>query len=368
MFDPKKELSILLAQKNWTQHEVFTPDNLKQVARESLYTFEEWMLIVKHAKPEESVPIMNTYAMHVNKLHDVRDAFEYASVHEQMNVLEQLLDKHRADDLLTEWISVYKLIYETLLNEYTLQERLEKVKDLYGEVKNPLARMRLDIYELSTYFNMGIVRNALYLADKLRNDFATIKPSYMKSALASRVSLLIGSGKLYGEGDIKSAEDYFFAVNVNETTPDAIRASSFHALSNTKLIDNKELCLQYTREAIKFADRAGLISYKEVLEQERIPFIKNLYGETFDLSDTIPEEEQIHQHIVRNETGHAQKMLKKLEDEGKNSLFLLYYKAKATKDVTLFTNALSQFSIFGRAYMIPVVLRDIVSLQKGGNS
>lgn len=367
MFDPKKELSKLLAQKNWTQHEVFSSENLRQVARESLYTFEEWMLIVKHVKPEESVPIMNTYAMHVNKLHDVRDAFEYASIHEQMNVLEQLLNKHRADDLLTEWIQVYRLIFENLSNSYTLQEVLEKAKNLYGEINNPLARMRLEIVELTTYYKLGSVRNTLFMADKFKSSFSTIKPSYMKSALASRVSLLIGLGKLYGEGDREGAENYLFAVNVNDTTPDTVRASSYHALSNTKLIGDKNMCLDYTRKAIKFARQAGLVEYEQALEKEQIPFIKNLYGEIFDLPINTPEKEQIHQYIVRNEIEHAKKLIEKLENESNDNLFLLYYRGKATKDLNLLMQALSHFSIFGRADMVPLVQRDIISLKKKGD-
>jgi hypothetical protein len=367
MFDPKKELSILLAQKNWTQHEVFNSDNLKQVARESLYTFEEWMLIVKHAKPEESVPIMNTYAMHVNKLHDVRDAFEYASIHEQMNVLEHLLNKHCDDDLLTEWILVYRLIFEILSNSYTLQQTLEKAKNLYGEINNPLARMRLEIVELTTYYRLGSVRNTLFMADKFKNSFSTIMPSYIKSALASRISLLIGLGKLYGEGDREGAENYLFAVNVNETTPDTVRASSYHALSNTKLIGDQKMCLDYTKEAIKFAKRAGMSNFKKDLEKEQIPFIKNLYGEIFDLPINTPEKEQIHQYIVRKEADHAKKLIEKLENEGNDNLFLLYYKGKATKDLNLLMKALSHFSIFGRADMVPVVQRDIISLKKKGD-
>lgn len=368
MFNPEKELNKLLVQKSWNKSELFKPDHLKEIARESLYDFEQFMLLVKNIAPEKTVPVMNTYALHVNKLHDVRDAFEYASIHEQKEILQGLLDKHGTDDLLREWILVYQLIFETISHTYTLQETLDKAKNLYSEVQNPLARMRLEIIELTTYFKMGSVRNVLFLAEKMRNSFANIKPGYMKSALASRISLLIGLGKLYGEGDVNSAEDYFFAVNVNEATPDTVRASCYHALSNTKLIGDKKTCLEYTKEAIKYANQAALSDYKKTLEQEQVPFIKNLYGETFELSIDIPVKEQIHQYIVRNDTAQALKLINQLEKEENDSLFLLYYKGKATKDLELLTQAISNFSIYGRADMIPVVQQDIISLQKTGAS
>ncbi|WP_054704056.1 AimR family lysis-lysogeny pheromone receptor [Bacillus sp. JCM 19041] len=362
MFNPEKELTKLLAQKSWNNSELFKSDHLKEIARESLYDFEQFMLIVKNAAPEETVPVMNTYAMHVNKLHDVRDAFEYASIHEQISVLESLLDKHGTDDLLKEWILVYRLVLSTLSNDLTLQETLDQSRDLYAEVKNPLARMRLEIVELTTYFKMGSVRNTLFLADKMRDNFSNIKPGYMKSALASRISLLIGLGKLYGEGDFEGAEDYFLAVNVNEATPDAVRASSYHALSDTKLVDNLTLCLEYNKQAILFAERAGLTSYKNVLEHEKTAFIKNIYGEIFDISEDTSEEEKIHQHIVRNQTTRALEMIEQMEVEGKTSLFLLYYKGKATKDLALLAKALIDFGIHGQANMLPVVQKDITSI------
>ncbi|WP_412766121.1 hypothetical protein [Shouchella clausii] len=75
----------------------------------------------------------------------------------------------------------------------------------------------------------------------------------------------------------------------------------------------------------------------------------------------------MHQQIVRNEIEHAKKLIEKLENEGNDNLFLLYYKGKATKDLNLLIQALSHFSIFGRADMVPVVQRDIISLKKKGD-
>ncbi|MCY1106488.1 hypothetical protein [Shouchella clausii] len=149
MFE-KERASQLLDQKKWTGPTTLDEEFMRQLANTpDQYSFEDVLLIVKQLMPNEVVPLMNVYAASVKKLDHVQDAFEYATLHEQIDLLERLISVHELDDLLSEWVAVYRLVYNLMGKRITNEDGVEAARKLYEQVQNPLMKIRAEYIEIN---------------------------------------------------------------------------------------------------------------------------------------------------------------------------------------------------------------------------
>ncbi|XOQ14842.1 MAG: hypothetical protein ACFWTY_12630 [Shouchella clausii] len=84
----------------------------------------------------------------------------------------------------------------------------------------------------------------------------------------------MGLGKLYGEGNAATAEEYLQAVHSIKVAPEPVRASSYHALSILYSNKSKEHCWAYSKKSIIHAKQAELQDYVRALEYHKVPYIK----------------------------------------------------------------------------------------------
>ena len=90
------------------QKEQITEQLMKDLANNHPeLSFEQVLTMVKKTLPNDYVPLMNIYALHVKKLRHVQDAFEYANLFRQVDTLGEMIQIHENDDLLLgSWITV----------------------------------------------------------------------------------------------------------------------------------------------------------------------------------------------------------------------------------------------------------------------
>ncbi|XOQ14843.1 MAG: hypothetical protein ACFWTY_12635 [Shouchella clausii] len=112
----RKMVELLLTQKNIKLHELFSSERMiKEIAQQSYFRFEEWMLLVKYICPQDTISIMNIYALNVNQVDDIRDAFEYATIYEKLELLEKLLALHKERESNENGLSFMKLLFRYFL-------------------------------------------------------------------------------------------------------------------------------------------------------------------------------------------------------------------------------------------------------------
>lgn len=365
MFE-KERASQLLDQKKWTGPTTLDEEFMRQLANTpDQYSFEDVLLIVKQLMPNEVVPLMNVYAASVKKLDHVQDAFEYATLHEQIDLLERLISVHELDDLLSEWVAVYRLVYNLMGKRITNEDGVEAARKLYEQVQNPLMKIRAEYIEINESYKIGNLRNVNIIEKKIRQFLKKIDPSFIKSALATRLSLLIGILKFYHQGCFKEGENYFLAVAVNEASSDSTLSSTYHGLAHVSLVNNeKEKCFAYLEKSIELADKAKLYDYKNRLENEYFPFVQNYFGERIDLNNVVLEE-QAHQYVVRGDKQKALHLIEQLERKGRGTPYTLYYKGKATKDMATLLRAIKSFAKESDLFRITLIEKEINRLIYG---
>ncbi|WP_054706924.1 AimR family lysis-lysogeny pheromone receptor [Bacillus sp. JCM 19041] len=359
MFEVKEKASKLVRQKGWKDASL-NEARMKELATDVELSFEDVLLMTKHLMPGQHVPLMNVYATSVKKLQHVRDAFEYATSYVQIDILDELIITHKEDDLLAEWILVYQLVLDFFRKKIGVEQMFERARTLFAYVKNPLVRIRLEFIEFNTLYQLQTISSSKLLERRSRTLFAQLQPSFMKTVLGSRLSLLLGCIKLYHEVDLESAERHFLAVIVNETTPDLFLCSAHHSLGTLMAINENPLCLQHGERAIKYAKRAKAYDYQRMLETEYVPFMRNCMKEIFEVSG-VREEEQVHQYIVRGEQSRAKALINHLEAKGDASPFLVYYRGLTLNSIPLLFDSMEAFRE-SNAHMTKLVRRKIEQL------
>jgi tetratricopeptide (TPR) repeat protein len=342
------------------QKEQITAQLMKDLANNHPeLSFEQVLTMVKKTLPNDYVPLMNIYALHVKKLRHVQDAFEYANLFRQVDLLDKMIDTHKTDELLEDWVEVYRLFSKFLKQEVNADNFIHEAKILYGKTQNNQLRMRLDIAQLNYYDILGSINNQKPLIEQFKSQFAVMESGFLKSALAIRVTLLAGNAYLFGDGDFETAEGYYLAASVVDSIPDALLVTSYHGLGLIYLKDDKQRCLEAHEKALFYSRRAKIIDYEKKLLYDYIPFVKNMLGETFEIKNVVPKE-QAHQYVIRGEMNKALEIINELELKGNTSkAHLLFYKAKATKSVPLFFKSIQAFSAEGYTHMIEYVLKEI---------
>lgn len=324
-------------------------------------SFEQVLTMVKKTLPNDYVPLMNIYALHVKRLRHVQDAFEYAHLFGQAETLDKLLEIHKTDDLLAEWVKVYTLFSSSLRNKLTPENYIIQLKNLFCLISNEQLRMKAEIAQLNYYDQIGNISNMGQMIEQFRNQFSNMESGFLKSALASRITLLAGNASLFGAGNYEEAERYYLAARVIDSIPDALLATAYHGLGHVYLLNDKDGSIEAHKKAILHAKLAQRTDYLKRLETDYFPYARNMLGETFDI-ENVAEHEQAHQYIVRGQNNRALKIINNLESKGKNSVHLLFYKAKALKSVPMLFKSIREFSAHGYTNMIIFVEKEINKL------
>lgn len=143
-------------------------------------SFEQVLTAIKKALPNDYVPFMNTYAVNVKKLRHVQDAFEYANLFRQIDVLEEMIRIHETDELLTEWVTVYKFFLKFLPSLRMDQSLILEIRNTFGSVIHPQLRMRMEIAELNYFDRHGNINNLQPTIEQFKEQFKMMKVVFLK--------------------------------------------------------------------------------------------------------------------------------------------------------------------------------------------
>ncbi|SDB95940.1 AimR family lysis-lysogeny pheromone receptor [Shouchella lonarensis] len=367
----QKETRKVLEERDlWYQGDAWTEEAIRDLAKlQKSISFEQVVLAVQSFAPERVVQLMNVYALSVWDYDHRKDALEYAALFQQGEVLRRLLERYQGDPVFREWLPVYQLFLDHVVEKKSApREIIQKARELIGIVQQPILKIRLELLELEECSKIGLVDRVLASEGLSKSHVADIDESFRKSVIISIMLLSKANALLFAQGEPEKAEGRYLAVTVNGATPDSMLVPCHHGLglatlskSTRGVVYQKDTCFEHFETAIFYAKRAGLTSYCEKLEKEYYPFARNIYGERIDV-EGIALDEAAHQYIVRDEREKALHIINKLEKEKGCDAFLMFYKAKALKNKDLLRLALGQFEKENQAYMLPLVKRELATL------
>ncbi|SDB96093.1 AimR family lysis-lysogeny pheromone receptor [Shouchella lonarensis] len=356
--------------KCWRREQKFTEEVMHGLAasdgaeRIRLY-FEQVIYTVRNAAPEHLVSFMNAYVRGLKDGVQVPDSLEYAVLFQQIDLLKEILDQYEGKPFWQDWMKVYRFLLSVIEGKLTHEEVLKQSQVLKSEVRDQSLHVRLDLVAVTAHRNLRNYEKINVLLQHLSKRLDVLEFSFMKSALKSRMELAEARTLLFSTGDVSKAEKKFSRVIMNNATPSALVIAAYQdrglSMLNQSLVEQSKNCLQSFKIAMSRAKQFGLEKDYEQTKREYLPFVRNLHGQKFDASDA-PLKEQAHQLIVRGENERALYLIEDLSARGMGEVFLSFYKAKALKDTELMSQVRDQFKDENFAYMVPIVDREIRSL------
>ncbi|WZX99419.1 AimR family lysis-lysogeny pheromone receptor [Bacillus sp. FSL W7-1360] len=356
-----QQLECWRRDQQWTE-EVMHGLAANAGANQSRLFFDQMMYTVKKRAPKQLVKFMNVYIRGLKYGVHVRDSFEYAALFEQMSLLKELLARYADEESLKEWVEVYQFLSDAVEFSWESEKIFQTVSDLIHRISDKELQVRLFTVQLIACAYLGYKEKLVAVFNMAEREVEGLEQSFMKNSLVSRIALEAAYISFYVKGEFDAAEKLYMQVIANNATPYAWLARASHGLSLVTLFKSRTFCMRQLKKAMTYAKEANMLDFYDMLVNEVHPFILNMYGEYFDVEGVVPEE-QVHQYVVRGDKERALQLAQEMEDSGKGSSFLVFYRAKALKSLTLLQEAKRQFENGRFSYMIFFVNREIAKMK-----
>jgi hypothetical protein len=282
------------------------------------------------------------WCLNLNQPSNIRYALEYLAVNRQIKELEELItkinNKYSSKDLI-DWAKGYSLLAMYLkgnepcsvLNQlrlYTPKTCEMKVLTLITEIW-----CRNKMREYSTM-------NSLVSGLDLTID--EIKDDYIKESYELRVKEILAFVNLYKFNNKEIARKYAEEIISKNFSP-TFNANASYLLGMSYLFDNYDKCLGNIMKHRELLIESGRNAEIEVIDNNDLPFIKNIWKKHSKQPKTNDISEKAHYEALNGDKKLALELIDDaIEKEGLSG-FKLYYKALATDDKSLFMQSLIFF-------------------------
>ncbi|WP_059105515.1 AimR family lysis-lysogeny pheromone receptor [Shouchella shacheensis] len=353
---------LLLHNEGIQPGDAFTIETVRSLAKEHpALDFEDVVTIVKHVNPDHFLEIMGEYCRTTNKLASVKAAFEFASLYLQKELLEFLINRHQEDELLKDWCDAYEIKLRYLTGHL-------KAEDMIGVMRAELTPtsdfdliINNDIMEVISFYRVREYSASLYLAQQLEEKIQRSSNGFLKTTFSARLGVHFAITYLYAHNDLVKAENYALSVLVNPVAPQPLIAAVHHTLSLIYLFTNEDRSLEHLNIAIEMFRELGNQPQVDILLQDDLILLKNVYGKSVDLNGRIDLNERAHQYIVRGDYKKALDTLALVDSTGNTSYLSEFYKAKASKDPNQYVKALRLAIKSGNVFYSEWYLREMNS-------
>ncbi|MFB4212577.1 AimR family lysis-lysogeny pheromone receptor [Shouchella sp. JSM 1781072] len=305
--------------------------------------FEQIVLSAqKHFSTQESLKILTEFCLRAERLDDVKCAFEYTAIHNLIPQLEHLCEQHQFDDQFYEYVNVYRLAHR-MAGEPTNHSFLKEAQQLHRETEDETLLFKIELMIL--YFHtMNGYNTIVNQADELRNKLQKMKPGYLKTAFAARLTTFLSYYYFYSTDDFASAEGYCLANTVNPAAPPIFKASAYHSLGLLYSFKSLKDSLRNLELSCKHFELAGMKEKSDILKKFDIPFILNLHAAHYEPYNRLIEGadslEKAHYHIISKSPEKALPLLERLLAEEPDDFFAKLYYYYAKRDVYSITQQL----------------------------
>lgn len=282
------------------------------------------------------------WCLRFNQPKNVCYALDYLAVNREVVELDELIKKiyeERSDLKLLEWAKGY-----SLLSLYLKGEDPEEVLSQLRLFSPKTIEMK--ILALNTEFwcrnKMREYSIMASLVKGLEGTINEIEDSYIRDSYTMQLKDCLAFVNLYKFNNVELARKYaneIISSNISAT----FTANASYLLGMSYLFDNYDLCLGHILRYRELLEKTGRVSEIKVVDENDLPFIKNIWKKHSEQPLTNDISEKAHYEAVSGDKEVALRLIDEaIETTGKSG-FKLYYKALATGDKSLFMQSLIFF-------------------------
>ncbi|MGG2024173.1 AimR family lysis-lysogeny pheromone receptor [Gottfriedia sp. S16(2024)] len=283
------------------------------------------------------------WCLRFNQPKNVCYALDYLAVNRQVDELDELIDKvnkeRQSDQKLIEWAKGY-----SILSSYLKGNNPEEVLNQLRSFSPKTIEMK--ILSLNTEFwCRNKMREYSIMASLIKGLDITIneiEDTYIRESYTMQLKDCLAFVNLYKFNNIELARKYANEI-ISSDFSATFTANAAYLLGMSYLFEDYDLCLGNILRYRGLLEETGRLAELKVVDENDIPFIKNIWNKHSQQPETNDISEKAHYEAITGNNELALELINKAIDESGVSGFKLYYKALATGDKTLFMQSLIFF-------------------------
>lgn len=282
------------------------------------------------------------WCLQFNKPKNICYALEYLALNRQTSELEELIKKinvDRHDQKLQEWAQGYSIL-SSYLKGNDPAEVLNELR-LFSPKTSEMKILSL-ITEVWCRNKMREYSTMASLVAGLDLSITEIKDAYIQESYALRLKEALAFVNLYKFNDKELARKYANEIILADFSA-TFNANASYLLGMSYLFDSYDECLGNILRHRELLNEAGRDAEIEIIDNNDIPFIKNVWKKHKEQPETNDISERAHYEAVAGSKQLALELIDEAIESSGLSGFKLYYRALATNDKSIFMQSLIYF-------------------------
>lgn len=304
--------------------------------------FPTLLKVAKFVYQNEYTSRFKRWCLKFNQPKNICYAFEFLAVNRQIEELDELITKtksERADQKLQEWAQGYAIL--------SLYLKGQKPSEVLNELRIFTPKtLEMKILSLITEVwcrnKMREYSTMASLVSGLDLSIEEIKDTYIHESYALRLKEALAFVNLYKFNNIKLARRYAQEIIYADFSA-TFNANASYLLGMSYLFDNYGECLGNILRHRELLTEAGRHAEINIVNNNDIPFIKNVWKKHTKQPETNDISEKAHYEAVAGDKELALNLIEEAIETSGQSGFKLYYQALATNDKSLFMQSLIFF-------------------------
>jgi hypothetical protein len=304
--------------------------------------FHSLLNIAKFLLENNYMKIFKKWCLNLNQPKNLRHALEYLAINRQIDELEELIKKIRteySDVKLLDWADGYEYLVKYLKgNNY--EDTLCDIRSF--QPKTHEMKVLITIVEIWCRYKLFDFKIMSSLIIGLEESIKEIKEEFVQDSYLVRLKEALAYVNLYKYDNRELARQYAEEIISSKISP-TFTAGASYLLGMSYLFDNYDLCLGHILKHKELLKEAGREREITIIDNNDIPFVKNIWGKHTEQPQTNDISEKAHFEATVGNKELALELIDKAISEEGLSGFKVYYKALATGDISLFMESLIIF-------------------------
>lgn len=278
-------------------------------------TFSKALSIIR-AIDDDFENTMDDYCREQDKPTGILSALEYASNFRRNELLDDLIAENRDQKgEIKDWVQIYRLNRDA--RKYSINDAIQKCRELYGKVSSPEAKLKLELTEFDIKFNL-YQSDIRYYISSFETKINELKEGFIKDSLEAKYKLFKAFISLYENNEVDKAIKLSDEIIGSSLSSTYIVGSAYHIKGHAYMYSDYDLSLNSLDKARYFY---GITDEKKGNSiQEDIYFVMNVNKKEIPL-DQLEGEELIHQLIIRGNHEEARSLI---DNESKSPYEIMF--------------------------------------------
>jgi transcriptional regulator with XRE-family HTH domain len=304
--------------------------------------FHTLLKIAQFLQNNNYMKVFKKWCVNLNQPKNLRHALEYLAINRQIDELEELIAKIRneyADTKLLDWADGYAILaqylkvgnYAEIMSNIRAFRPKTHEMEILAAIVEVWCRYKLHDFKIMSSLIIGLEASI----DKIKESF--IKDSYLM-----RLKEALAYVNLYKYDNRELARRYAEEIISSKISP-TFTAGATYLLGMSYLFDDYDKCLGNILRHRELLEEAGRDKEIEIIDNNDIPFIKNIWRKHTEQPQTNDISEKAHYEATMGDKELAQELVNEAIEKNGLSGFRAYYQALATGEVSHFMNSLIVF-------------------------